>query len=706
MTLSNENSIDPADLVRLLGLAPADAERTAYKALAGVLTDSLYEFVRATWPTMESTPFQDSWHVSATCEHVQAWFEGQLERPHLVIHKPRRFTKSTIVSKAFPAWAWAVRPALGLGFYHASDKLASRDNNATKRIITSPLYQILFGDRFQILETRSATNSRSKVEERRFRAQSLEDRRRAGYQDRVHLRSREHRIENDKGGVRIAAPILSRTIGEGHHFGVLDDPNDIRLIHSLAHQNAVNNAWDLVVSGNENDPGRTRWLLDMQRGAGNDLAGHLLRTAPELWEYFRIPQEFEPDRRFFTSIGWTDPREKAGELIDEARVPRWKVDVEKRNRAKFAAQHQGLPVDPQGSAVKKRSLRFWKSGLARPYWDWDLGRILHGSVSPVPALVIPAPSRWVRKMTSWDLGASEPDAGKVVSGAAWTVGWAFGFSDEEGRLAHKYVLDEERVQDLFPRENVKALHARHPSARPTLIESKYTGAAIVKEVRDLIPGVKPFDPSRWGSKLNRLMSILDEFLSGCVVFPHPDECRADPVTGLPWVLDAVEELCKLPEGKFWDRMDVVVQALLHLSEAPAGFGALVGRPGQAGAGVAGFGIGGAVGASDADEDWAKRRAAAEASEFWERIAAGDSGSRGKEEGGEEGVAAASKVEPESASPSGTAPAPSSSTDEVDLAFEQGPFAIVSAAASVGSGLRGRGGRDVRERIKGRLRARR
>lgn len=49
-------------------------------------TQSLYEFVRAAWPIIESSQYVDNWHIHAICDHLQAVTKGQIDK--LLINIP------------------------------------------------------------------------------------------------------------------------------------------------------------------------------------------------------------------------------------------------------------------------------------------------------------------------------------------------------------------------------------------------------------------------------------------------------------------------------------------------------------------------------------------------------------------------------------------------------------------------------------------
>jgi predicted phage terminase large subunit-like protein len=119
--------------------------------------ESLYEFTKASWRINDSHPWIDGWCVEAVCEHLQAVIDGQIK--NLIINQPPRTGKSSTCSVALAPWTWAqptrtFTSGPGVTFLYASfnDRLSVRDSVKSRRIIASPWYQDLWGDRFKLLD--------------------------------------------------------------------------------------------------------------------------------------------------------------------------------------------------------------------------------------------------------------------------------------------------------------------------------------------------------------------------------------------------------------------------------------------------------------------------------------------------------------------------------------------------------------------------
>src|SRR6266516_3653603 len=121
-------------------------------------------FLKHAWASIDSAHYQESWAVDALCEHLQAVKNGEIR--HLLINYPPRCTKTTVTSICYPAWMWAqqkveflstpeelkVGPQLKFLCGSYSDQLSLQNSNLTRRLILSPWYQKLWGNRFTFME--------------------------------------------------------------------------------------------------------------------------------------------------------------------------------------------------------------------------------------------------------------------------------------------------------------------------------------------------------------------------------------------------------------------------------------------------------------------------------------------------------------------------------------------------------------------------
>ena len=155
------------ELIMAPSCAPEDISRDLCDALR--YEQSLIDFTAAFWRFVEPRSFQSNWHIEAICDHLEAVADRQIKRG-LLINIPPRHMKSLGANVFFPAWVWAQNPnpdndlaypfqvrrgawrGPGVKFMHLSydSKLATRDGTKCRQIITSPLYQRLWGHRVRL----------------------------------------------------------------------------------------------------------------------------------------------------------------------------------------------------------------------------------------------------------------------------------------------------------------------------------------------------------------------------------------------------------------------------------------------------------------------------------------------------------------------------------------------------------------------------
>jgi hypothetical protein len=103
------------------------------------------------------------------------------------------FMKSLLVNVFWPAWEWGPcnMPHMRYISFSYSDEITTRDNNKMVRLIQSPAYQQLWGDRFQMTETG------------------------------------ERRLENNQTGFKLATSVGGVSTGERGDRILLDDPHNV-----------------------------------------------------------------------------------------------------------------------------------------------------------------------------------------------------------------------------------------------------------------------------------------------------------------------------------------------------------------------------------------------------------------------------------------------------------------------------------------------
>src|SRR5260370_19473036 len=157
-------------------------------------------------------------------------------------------------------------------------QLSIRDSVKCRRLIESPWYQRLWGDRFALTSDQNTKG----------------------------------RFDNDRSGYRLSTSVGGAATGEGGDRIVCDDPHNVQEAESDSVRKGTIEWFDVTMSTRVNDPKTAAKVVVMQRCHQRDLSGHLLEQGG--WELLCLPAEYEGPTRV-TSIGFSDPRTQPGELL-------------------------------------------------------------------------------------------------------------------------------------------------------------------------------------------------------------------------------------------------------------------------------------------------------------------------------------------------------------------------------------------------------
>lgn len=474
--------------------------------------ESLYHFMRRSWRHIDPSPWADGWPVEAVAEHLQAVVDGDIRR--LIINIPPRMGKSSITSVALPAWTWAQpdrSPTSGPGvqFLHASyaQSLSLRDSVKCRRLIESPWYQSLWGDRYKLT---SDQNTKT-------------------------------RFDNDCRGSRLSTSVGSALTGEGGSIIVVDDPNAAQEAFSEKTIQSTIEWWDSALSTRLNDPKTGCFVIIQQRLGEEDLTGHILSRDVGDWTHLCLPMRYEPERSFVSSIGWTDPRTVPGELLWPERMGETEVDLLERQLGPWSAagQLQQRP-EPKGGGVIKRE--WWKAWNDLAYPPMDL------IVAVLDTAYTTDTSNDFSAITVWGIFSGDVVAQDAKGDRRY------------GQLHPRVMLMsawQERLE-LHDLVSKVALTMKTMKADKLVIESKAVGISVAQEIRRLY-GHEPWavqlvDPGSQ-DKLARLYSVQHLFAEGMVY--APDRAWADMV---------ITQVSQFPKGKHDDLVDTVSMGIRHLRD--------------------------------------------------------------------------------------------------------------------------------------------
>jgi phage terminase large subunit-like protein len=520
--------------------------------------ESLYRFTKSAWRYIDPAPFREGWPIEAVCEHLEAVVDGQIKR--LIINIPPRSGKSTLCSVCFPAWTWAQpvydSPVSGprTQFVYASyaEKLALRFSLRNRRLIQSSWYQQRWGERFGILADENTS----------------------------------HRFVNNQGGERLVTSINGTATGFGGNIFVIDDANAANEAFSEAAIQEVIDWWDSTASTRLNDLDAGAFVIIQQRLAENDLTGHVLEQNIGDWDLLMLPMHYDPDRVVVTSIGWTDPRSKEGELLWPERFPERAVRQLERTLGPFAASGQlEQSPHPKGGGVVKYA--WWLAWEPENYPPMDF------ILASLDTAYTEKTENDFSAMTVWGTFSHEAVAvpGRLIG--------------EDGRPQY---LGERSFYDPAPR--VMLMHAwqrrlplhelvvkvaddlRRMKVDVLLIENKASGISVAQEMQRIYshePWSVELNDPKGMDKLARLHSVVPLFAPELVekkdaagrvlrdqhgdpllVQTRDGVVYAPSSPGMPtfrvWAEEVARQVESFPHGAHDDLVDTVSQALRALRD--------------------------------------------------------------------------------------------------------------------------------------------
>lgn len=454
--------------------------------------ETLHDFIRAAWHIVEpGRALIGNWHIDAIADHLTAVRDGQIRR--LLINIPPGHSKSLLVSVFFPAWMWS----------------------------HSPQWRVLTGSYANDLALRDAVKARSILESNWFAETYRPTWRLSGDQNVKSY------YANSERGFRGVMSVGGKTTGHRADAVVIDDPLSVMDSYSAAKREEACRWIDQAASNRLSDMRTGAIVLMMQRVHEKDPSGHILAQGG--YEHLCLPSLFDPARRATTSIGWSDPRTTAGELLFPEMFPQEVLDGELRRLGQygFSGQHQQAPAPDEGGIFKADSFPIVK----RP---------------PVMPKAV--------RVRRWDLAAT-------TKGGDYTVGLLMAFYDDAF-----WIEDVVRVQ-LEP-------GARNQTIRAT--------AELDKTTYGTVTTIVPRDPGSAGiDTVITLKSLLRGFPVGedretqsketrARSGAHGESLAAQASIGrvrlyeAPWNAAFIEEAKMFPHGAHDDMIDAAVGAFSRL----------------------------------------------------------------------------------------------------------------------------------------------
>lgn len=452
------------------------------KVRAELARRSLLEFTRQAWPILEpGVKMKEGWVLEAICEHLEAVARGDIKR--LLINVPPGSSKSRLARVMFPLWMWTHKPwARIIGASYALT-LSERDSYYARTIVQSEWYQQNFG-------VSISSEQGAKVN-----------------------------FDNTNMGGMRAISVGGATTGFRGDLLLLDDGHNVSDGESDAKRSEAVQWFLETFQTRVNDLDNTPIVVIGQRIHEEDIYSAALDLG---YDHLNIPMEWEEEQRKTTSIGWTDPRTKEGELMWEERFSADAVARLKKALGPYAAsaQLQQRPVPRKGGLFQVDNIR---------------------QIDELPD----EPFIAVR---AWDLAGSE---GK----GAYTVGTKLLWGQKSQQF---YVADVQRQQlgGGGVRELIEKI-ADEDGISTRIIIPKDPGQAGKAQSEDIIALLRGYSvkaEAQSGSKELRAEPLASQIEIGKV-----------SVLKRVWTKPWLDELRFFPKSRLKDQVDSVASAFNELS---------------------------------------------------------------------------------------------------------------------------------------------
>jgi len=448
----------------------------------------LKAFTKAAWPTIEpGVPYQSNFHIDAISDHLEAVVDGSIKR--LIINVPPRHMKSLSTAVLLPAWSWGKDASKKFLYASYASSLSIRDSTKCRRLIDSPWYQAHFGDKFNLTDDQN----------------------------------QKQRFENDKTGYRIATSVGGALTGDGGDIICIDDPHNSIEADSSKVREGVLDWWDQAMQTRLNDPKTGAFIIIMQRLHEQDLTGHILANQlGDEWDHLMLPARYEvgAPNPMKSSLGFTDPRTKEGELLWPDRIDEKTLSNLERSLGSYAAagQLQQRP-SPKGGGILKAS--WWVP------WDGDLPEVEY-------------------VLQSWDTAFEAKESSSFSARTTWGV---FRHKGAMCAIVLECWYDKVSYPDLR-----KIAQQSYDDWEPdaVLIEKKASGQSLLQDLRMAGVPVVAYSPDRDKEARAHASSALLE--DGRIYYPSDRK----------WAKDLIDICAAFPAHPNDDVVDTCTQAWLRL----------------------------------------------------------------------------------------------------------------------------------------------
>ncbi len=449
-----------------------------------LLKHDLSSFISKVFHTVNpGTPYLHNWHIDYIASVLEAATRGDIHR--LIINMPPRSLKSVCVSVAWPAWILGNNPAARIMAASYSQQLSLKHSLDTRLVMNCPWYKQLFPN---------VTLANDQNEKTKF--------------------------ATTQRGYRFATSVGGTATGEGGNYLIIDDPHNPLQAASPLMRRAALEWFDHTFSSRLDDKKNGVIVLVMQRLHEEDLSGHLLHKAGNLWHHLSLPA-IAPERTIFY-IGKKRKIRKAGDILHSGREGRKQLEQARLEMGEhaFAAQYQQCPIPSEGTLLKAEWFHYYQG---EPWKQQDNTRIIQ----------------------SWDTAikaSSQHDYSICLTWIATTSGY--------------FLADVLRRKMEYPelKRTVLMLAEKwHPHV--LLIEDKASGQSLLQDIKreTSLPAIA-VKPSQ--DKVTRFAACSTLFEAGKIFLPQ----------SASFLATYEAELLAFPNGSHDDMVDATSQFLNYMRE--------------------------------------------------------------------------------------------------------------------------------------------
>lgn len=516
---------------------------------------SLYEFIKAAWPSIDGSEFIENWAVKAYCEHLEAVTYGAI--PRLLSNFPPRCQKTITTSVCWPAWVWAQSnigylsgPQVRFLCGSYGDRLSLDNSNMCRRLIMSPWYQRLWGGRFSIRDDQNTKGQ----------------------------------FDNTKNGSRIAVSAGGSLLGFGGDVVIVDDPHNTEEVESPDVLAKTIRWWNEIHTSRLNNPTESAVVVVMQRLRANDVSGVIL-DSEEDWTHFCIPMVFNEQQtrrcvtialpQYDTDRPWQDEREDGDLMWPERFGPKEIEGLRRLGDWFWSGRYQQSPVPAGGGIIKREFWQPWDtteaaryglewSGVRREYPDIELvvGSLdtSYGEKEENDYNALTIWGIWIERVSLSAPTLENPNAVVIKElnrRAMLMFAWAkrlplhgrevFAY---EGELKADF---EARKKESWGLVEWVADTCRRYKVRRLLIEDKTRGRDVAQELKRLYVrenwGIELINPTK--DKVTRVHSIVPMFTNNAVWAPDTK-----------WSDEVISQCALFPKAEHDDYVDTVSMFLL------------------------------------------------------------------------------------------------------------------------------------------------